>query len=151
MTRLLPVSTWKDLLRTKGPSITGQAFIFSQFLGARLFLVSERITNGDAETGGARSAEFNVIVDFVQMDLRPYKDAGRDINPYRRAELAEEVVAGDNIRATDKIAAHKWRIKMDTLRTDSSGKFGLGAFAQWRRINRIHIIKNGPEGLNTLE
>ena len=50
------------------------------------------------------------------MRLRPNEDPIGDIKPESPAELAEEVIAADEIRTAGKSAAGKeWRIKADAL------------------------------------
>ena len=89
-----------------------------------LFLVLKRIAYGKTEPCSLRSTEFNIVVNDIHVRLRPDEDPIGDIKPESPAELAEEVIAADEIRAAGKSAAgQEWRIKTDALGADSSRKF----------------------------
>ena len=69
-----------------------------QQFAAYLFLVSEGIADRYTKAGSARSTEFDVIVHFIQMRLRPDKDSRSHIKPDSGAELTEKVIAAYEIR-----------------------------------------------------
>jgi hypothetical protein len=63
-------------------------------------------------------------VNDIQVRLRPDENPIGDIKPDRSAELAEEVIAADEIRTAGKSSAgQEWRIKADALSADSGRKF----------------------------
>jgi len=116
-----------------------------------LFLVLKRISEGKTEPGSLRSTEFKIIVNDIHMRLRPDEDPIGDIKPESPAELAEEVIAADEIRTAGKSAAgQEWRIKADALSADSSRQFQLGVLAQRRCVDQVNIIEKRTEGLKPL-
>jgi hypothetical protein len=117
----------------------------------KLFLVFERITNGDAGAGCVRSAEFNIIMDQINVHRGLDKDAWRGIKSQACAQLGEEVIAGNNICATNKTASDIWRVKMNALGPDTSGEFGLRTMANGRRIDSIHIVEKWTKRLHAFK
>src|ERR1700744_3622859 len=116
----------------------------------RLFLILEGIANGNTKASGMGSAEFNIVVNEIEVRFRPDKDARRCIETNAGAHLAKEVIAADEIRATYKVAVNEWRIEMDALRANSGSEFSLGFPAQRGRIHGINIVETWTEGLYSL-
>src|ERR1044071_519188 len=146
----LPVSCWRFPQTYQRPILNAMG-LYGQLFTDVLFLVLKRIADGDTEPGGLRSTEFKIVSHDIHVRLRPDENSIGDIKAHRPAELAEEVIAADEIGTAGKSAAgQKWRIKTDALGADSSRQFQLCAFPQRWRVNQVNIIEKRTEGLETL-
>ena len=115
MTRVNP----KELISTQKqrPCCSGKASARKKNL---LILVLEGISNSHAKTGGTWPAEFDIVVDEIEMGFRTHENAGRQIEAHPAADVGQEVVAADKICAPTKVARKKRLVKTDAFPPDST-------------------------------
>jgi len=85
-----------------------------------LFLVLERITNGDTVTGDTRSAELNIVFYEIKIGFRAHEYVVGHVKPKSCANMRQKVIAAGVIGAACKRALKELLIKPQTFGADSA-------------------------------
>lgn len=101
----------------------------------------ERVSDGNSEAGRPSGAEFEVIVDQVQVRLGPDEEIPNGVEAHRRSEVSQEVVAAGVIRASRETAIVERLVESQVFRPDSGGEFAADPVVL-RRVDCVDIIED---------
>lgn len=73
------------------------------------------------------------------MKLGPNEDTAMNVVANSGAEMTQEVIAADVIRAAEPIAERERLVKPNAFRSDSCGQVSLRFVAKFRRVEAVEI------------
>src|SRR5215831_1528087 len=113
-------------------------------------MAAEGITNRGDQTGGMGSAELEVVVDKVEVGLRPDEDAMTGVYLNSASYMPEEMIGADKVRAGEKIAGDKVLVEAHALSAEASLQFSRGFLPQRRSKHSVKVVKNRTKGQKPL-
>src|SRR5215472_6289625 len=90
---------------------------------------AEGIANRSAQAGGVSAAEFEVVVNKIEVSLRANEDVGNDVELDSASNMPEEMIRADKVSAGEKTASDEILVEADAFAADSGLQFCRGVLS----------------------
>jgi len=113
-------------------------------------MAAEGITDRGAQPGGMSSAELEVVVDKVEVGLRPDEDAMTGVYLNSTSYMPEEMIGADKVSAGEKIAGDKVLVEAHALPAEPGLQFSRGFLPQRWSKHSVKVVENRTKGQKPL-
>src|SRR5262249_14951053 len=111
---------------------------------------AKSVTNRDSIAHGSSGTEFLVVVDQIQMGLRPDKETLGRIYLHPHSKMSHEMVDGDVVLAVIEIAGLERLVMGGGFRSETRQELHVSTVCKLGRVDRVKVVKERAIRLHSL-